>query len=73
VNFQVMRATHGSIGHRLKLDPKVTADQRGHGFGVAIEKYTKTSLKDRAIAAKKLEESVLGKQKVVRMAPRKAS
>jgi hypothetical protein len=22
VNFQVMRATHASIGHRLKLDPK---------------------------------------------------
>jgi hypothetical protein len=31
-----MRANHASIGHRLKLDPKVTADQRGHGVGVAI-------------------------------------
>ena len=70
VDFQVMRATHASIGHRLKLDPKVTADQRGHGVGVAIEEYTKTSLKDRAVAAKKLEEAVLGKPKVVRMAPR---
>ena len=29
VDFQVMRATHASIGHRLRLDPKVTADQRG--------------------------------------------
>jgi integrase len=37
VDFQVMRATHASIGHRLKLDPKATADQRGHGVGVAIE------------------------------------
>ena len=64
-----MRATHASIGHRLKLDPKVTADQRGHGVGVAIEEYTKTSLKDRAVAAKKLEEAVLGKPKVVRMSP----
>jgi hypothetical protein len=43
-----MRATHASIGHRLKLDPKVTADQRGHGVGVAIEEYTKTSVKDKA-------------------------
>lgn len=25
-----MRATHASIGHRLRLDPKVTADRRGH-------------------------------------------
>jgi integrase len=73
VNFQVMRATHASIGHRLKLDPKVTADQRGHGVGVAIEEYTKTSVKDRAVAAKKLEQEVLGKPKVVRMPRRKAS
>jgi integrase len=73
VNFQVMRATHASIGHRLKLDPKVTADQRGHGVGVAIEEYTKTSVKDKAVAAKKLEQAVLGKEKIVRMPPRKAS
>lgn len=73
VDFQVMRATHASIGHRLKLDPKVTADQRGHGVGVAIEEYTKTSVKDRAIAARKLEEEVLGKPKIVKMPRRKAS
>jgi integrase len=73
VDFQVMRATHASIGHRLKLDPKVTADQRGHGVGVAIEEYTKTSVKDRAAAAKKLEQEVLGKGKVVKMPRRKAS
>jgi integrase len=73
VNFQVMRSTHASLGHRLKLDPKVTADQRGHGVGVSIEEYTKTSVEDRAVAAKKLEESVLGKKKVVRMVPLKAS
>ena len=73
VDFQVMRATHASIGHRLKLDRKVTADQRGHGVGVAIEEYTKTSVKDKAVAAKKLEEAVLGKEKIVRMPPRKAS
>jgi integrase len=71
VDFQVLRATHASIGHRLKLDPKTTADQRGHGVGVAIDEYTKTSLKDRAVAAKKLEEAVLGKSKVVRMVARR--
>ena len=47
VDFQMMRATHASIGHRLALNPKVTADQRGHGVGVSIAEYTKTSLKDR--------------------------
>jgi integrase len=73
VDFQVMRATHATIGHRLKLDPKVTADQRGHGVGVAIEEYTKTSVKDRAAAAKKLEQEVLGREKIVKMPRRKAS
>jgi len=73
VDFQVMRRTHASIGHRLKLDPKVTADQRGHGVGVAIEEYTKTTVKDKAAAARKLEQEVLGKGKLVRMPKRKAS
>jgi hypothetical protein len=41
---------------RLKLDPKVTADQLGRGVGVAIEEYTKTSVKDRVAAANKLEQ-----------------
>jgi hypothetical protein len=42
-----MRATHASIGQRLKSDPKVTADQRDHGVAVAIDEYTKTSVKDK--------------------------
>ncbi len=71
VDFQVMRATNASIGHRLKLDPKVTADQRGHGVGVSINEYTRTSVEDRAIAAGKLEDSVLGK--VISMPKRKIS
>jgi integrase len=63
VDFQVMRRTHASLGHEAKVDPKVAADQRGHGIGVALD-YTKSSIKDRATAAKRLERSVL-KQKVV--------
>ncbi len=40
---------------------------------MTIEEYTKTSVKERAVAAKKLEEALLGKEKIVRMPPRKAS
>jgi DNA-binding winged helix-turn-helix (wHTH) protein/integrase len=58
VNFQVMRRTHASLGHEAKIDPKVSADQRGHGIGVAIDVYTKSSMKDRAAAAKRLEDAV---------------
>lgn len=65
VNFQVLRRTHASLGHQAKVDPKVSADQRGHGIGVALDVYTKSSMKDRATAAKQLEDSVLAK------APRK--
>jgi integrase len=59
VNFQVMRRTHASLGHHAKVDPKVSADQRGHGIGVALDLYTKSSMEDRATAAKQLEDSVL--------------
>ena len=59
VNFQVMRRTHASLGHHAKVDPKVAADQRGHGIGVALDVYTKSTIEDRMIAAKQLEESVL--------------
>ena len=58
VNFQVMRRTHASLGHEAKVDPKVAADQRGHGIGVALNVYTQSSIKDRAAAAKRLEKSV---------------
>jgi hypothetical protein len=40
---------------------------------VAIEEYTKTTVKDKAAAARKLEQEVLGKGKLVRMPNRKAS
>jgi hypothetical protein len=50
-----MRRTHASLGPAAKIDPKASADQRGHGIGVAIDVYTKTELDKRAEAAEKLE------------------
>jgi integrase len=72
VDFKVMRRTNASLGHGAKVDPKVSADQRGHGIGVSLDVYTRSSIGQKAIAAKKLEDSVLGR-KVVRMPKRKAS
>ena len=57
-NFQVLRRTHASLGHEAGIDPKVAADQRGHGIGVALDVYTKASLTKRAEAAEELENSV---------------
>ena len=31
--FRVRRRTHASLGHEAGIDPKVSADQRGHGIG----------------------------------------
>lgn len=57
--FQVLRRTHASLGHDAGVDPKVAADQRGHGIGVAIDVYTKAALSRRAEAAERLENAVL--------------
>jgi len=57
--FQELRRTHASLGHDEGIDPKVAADQRGHGIGVAIDVYTKAALSTRAKAAEKLETAVL--------------
>lgn len=68
VNFQVMRRTHASLGHQAKVDPKVSADQRGHGIGVAIDVYTKSTMKARASAAKRIENSVVSRVRKARKA-----
>jgi hypothetical protein len=57
--FQVPRRTHASLGHDAGIIPKVAADQRGHGIGVAIHVYTNAALSKRAEAAERLENSVL--------------
>ena len=58
-NFQVLRRTHASLGHEAGIDPKVAADQRGHGIGVALDVYTKAAFSKRAEAAEQLEKAVL--------------
>jgi len=62
-NFQVLRRTHASLGHDLKIDPKVAADQRGHGIGVALDVYTQSSVESRRGAAEVLENSILSEGK----------
>lgn len=58
-NFQVLRRTHASLGHDIKVDPKVAADQRGHGIGVALDVYTQSSIESRRAAAEMLANAVL--------------
>lgn len=59
VNFQVLRRTQASLGHKEKIDPKVAADQRGHAIGVAIDTYTESDLESRLEAVTTLESSLM--------------
>src|SRR6266852_2323388 len=61
VNFQVLRRTQASLGHKEGLDPKVAADQRGHAIGVAIDTYTESDLESRLEAVTKLEAALTGR------------
>ena len=58
INFQVLRRTRASLGHKEGVDPKVAADQRGHAIGVAIDTYTESDLESRRGAVTKLERAV---------------
>jgi integrase len=65
-NFQVLRRTHASLGHDIKVDPKVAADQRGHGIGVALDVYTQSSIEARRAAAEMLANAILSGDKTER-------
>jgi hypothetical protein len=56
--FQELRRTHASLGHDARIDPKVAADQRGHGIGVALDVYTRSSMEEKAEAAEQLEKAI---------------
>jgi hypothetical protein len=43
------------------VDPKVAADQRGHGIGVSLDVYTISALEQKRQAVKKLESAVIRK------------
>ena len=60
-SFQVMRRTHASLARKIGIDPKVVADQLGHGLGVSLDVYTKSDLEQKAEAARILESKIFEK------------
>ena len=56
--FQVMRRTNASLAHKAGIDPKVAADQRGHGLGVSMEVYTQSDLDQKLAAVRRLEQTL---------------
>jgi integrase len=58
IAFQVLRRTQASLSHKEGIDPKISADQRGHGIGVALDTYTITDLASRRNAVTVLETAL---------------
>lgn len=58
INFQALRRAHSSLMRALGEDPKVVADQLGHGIGVNIDVYTSVPLARRKEAANRLESGL---------------
>jgi integrase len=58
--FQIMRRTHASFAREVGLDPKLVADQLGHGLGVNLDIYTVVALEKRRQAVDVLEASLIG-------------
>jgi integrase len=59
--FQILRKTNASLSKKEGIDPKVAADQRGHGIGVSMEVYTRSDMEQKKEAVNKLEAAVLRK------------
>ena len=57
--FQVLRRTNACISRKLKIDDKVSADQRGHGLGVSMDVYSRSNLEQMCEAIAKLESEVI--------------
>ena len=44
INFAVLRRSHSTLHQDRGTDPKIIADQQGHGVGVHLANYVETSL-----------------------------
>ncbi len=62
VAFQVLRTTNAGLSKKAGVDPKVAADQRGHGLGVSLEVYTSSDLEQKRAALRALEAAIRQKE-----------
>jgi len=57
--FQIMRRSHASLSRQAGIDPKLVADQLGHGLGVNLDVYTLAALDQRQEAVQALETTLI--------------
>src|SRR5262249_43735940 len=51
INFAVLRRSHSTLHQEKGTDPKIIADQQGHGLGVHLSDYVATSVSRKRDAA----------------------
>ena len=53
INFRVLRRSHSTLHQDKGTDPKIIADQQGHGLGVHLSDYVQSSIarKQEAVTA----------------------
>jgi integrase len=44
INFAVLRRSHSTLHEEIGTDPKIIADQQGHGLGVHLDRYVASSV-----------------------------
>jgi integrase len=60
INFEVLRRSHSTLHKRRKSDPKIIADQQGHGMRTHIEEYVQSEVAERKAEAAKLYADFMG-------------
>jgi integrase len=51
INFAVLRRSHSTLHQERGTDPRIIADQQGHGLGVHLAEYVDSSLARKRAAA----------------------
>jgi integrase len=51
INFAVLRRSHSTLHEEIGTDPKIVADQQGHGLGVHLSDYVDSSIARKREAA----------------------
>ncbi|GIU80894.1 MAG: site-specific integrase [Bryobacteraceae bacterium] len=61
--WQALRRTNATLMRKYGADPKVGADQRGHGIGVSIDVYTASDLEQKRAAVQMLDDALKAKER----------
>ncbi|MGO9259789.1 MAG: hypothetical protein ACLQU1_26270 [Bryobacteraceae bacterium] len=67
INFAVLRRSHSTLHQERGTDPKIIADQQGHGLGVHLSDYVESSVarKQETVSALRSDFKALESEPIV--------